>query len=414
MKKIYLLLTVLILTLSCQKEEIIEEIVNVEKSQIQKNTVSKQEILDNPELMFALNAAKNKISTTKNNIKSSTGISVLELNIDLENVVRISKESYTSYTFPVVRENRYIENLLVSLQENGTYRTMLISYSINEIEREALKNDEYINLTKKAEVTLLEGSFPTIKSWNKSAETCYNIDVATVAETCDYSEKHTYEEVQAGADCKDPTPPSPPVYYISFTPDNCDSESSGGTEQPNPTPLDPGGGGEPLITEPDKGDLTTPLLPTDEYLLERFFTSLSDDQKSWIFDGNLPWINNEIVPFLKANNFSSESKTEGKMRIDAERARDGNWNYDDTGIYLNRPSLKYKASFLPSPGSKMYLLENDLVLFATSTERFINPQEEINIASRELRPGVFHYLHSYKTARWYEYQLPREVVLRQI
>lgn len=58
--------------------------------------------------MFALNAAKNKISTTKNNIKSSTGISVSELNFDLENVARITKESYTSYTFPVVRENRYI------------------------------------------------------------------------------------------------------------------------------------------------------------------------------------------------------------------------------------------------------------------------------------------------------------------
>ena len=56
----------------------------------------------------------------------------------------------------------------------------------------------------------------------------------------------------------------------------------------------------------------------------------------------------------------------------------------------------------------MHLLEDNLVLFATSTERVFNPQEELNIASSELGPGVFHYIHDYGTGQWYEYKLPQE------
>lgn len=262
---------------------------------------------------------------------------------------------------------------------------MLISYSINELERKALKNDEYIDLSKKAEIILLEGSFPTIKNWNKSADTCYNIDVATVVETCwDPSEKHTYEDIQAGADCKDPTPPSPPVHYISFTPDNCDSESSGGGEQPGPSPLNPGGGpggvSEPVITDPDKGDLTTPLLPTDEYLLERFFTSLSDDQKSWIFDGNLSWFNSKIVPFLMENDVSLESKLFAREGLNTKIAG-GEVYFEEAYIPVDTPDDNYvyqgSKKLIPNP----LILPNDTQISITfgTTNNNINANQPVAI-----------------------------------
>ena len=225
MKKIYLLLLLFLIFTGCQKEELIEEPTETENSGVQKDIVSKQDILENLELMNAVNTAKMKISTRGKNMKSATSASTYSLHIDMENAVYLQKGSYHSYTFPVERRNGLIENLVVGLQENGSYRTILITYSLNGDDIRALKNHEIIDLSKKTEITLLDGSYFHVKSRNKSAEGCF--DVEYFPEECDAGGKHTYEQIQAGERCYDETPPMEYTYEISFSADNCDADSTG-------------------------------------------------------------------------------------------------------------------------------------------------------------------------------------------
>ncbi len=124
------------------------------------------------------------------------------------------------------------------------------------------------------------------------------------------------------------------------------------------------------------------------------------------------WINSnaqtvfEIYNFLVANLFSAEALTEAKMRCDAELANYKGWDFSITGTFPNRPSLKYKATYTPYLGEKMYLLDNGLVLYQSATKRIINKKDAGTLAATEYPTDGYNYIYSYSTKRWYEYRMP--------
>ncbi|REE06935.1 hypothetical protein DFQ09_1263 [Winogradskyella pacifica] len=82
----------------------------------------------------------------------------LDFTIDTDVANYIEYGAYHSYTFPVYRttDNGLIENLLLSLQNDGNYKAYLITYNLTEQEKEQIQNGITIDLEGKIETTVLQ------------------------------------------------------------------------------------------------------------------------------------------------------------------------------------------------------------------------------------------------------------------
>lgn len=136
---------------NCQKEE---SITNQEENQIKSNIkIIKStdfKIEDYSRLNQKIEDLKEKIvKSNKSNTNSKTVYSnVFDFYIDTEICTYFENEegTYHSYTFPIYRveENNLLENLLISFQEDGTYKAFLLSYDLSQEQLEALKNNQSI------------------------------------------------------------------------------------------------------------------------------------------------------------------------------------------------------------------------------------------------------------------------------
>ncbi|MCX7551371.1 hypothetical protein [Xanthomarina sp. F2636L] len=97
------------------------------------------------------------------------------IDTDVATYMENTNGSYHSYTFPVIRDNPTValENILFSLQADGTYKVSLVSYNLSESEKEALFNEQFVDLTNKIakedidEVNLMDDVF------NKEIQTTF-------------------------------------------------------------------------------------------------------------------------------------------------------------------------------------------------------------------------------------------------
>jgi hypothetical protein len=101
---------------------------------------------------------KIKNSNLQNRLVHST---TYDFYIDTDIATYIENEdgSYHSYTFPIFRDNPTVtlENLLFSLQPDGTYKVSIVSYDISENEKEALLNMQYVDLSNKTSFEVIDG-----------------------------------------------------------------------------------------------------------------------------------------------------------------------------------------------------------------------------------------------------------------
>ncbi|TXE17643.1 hypothetical protein ES692_08750 [Psychroserpens burtonensis] len=81
-----------------------------------------------------------------------------DFNVDTDIANYIEYGSYHSYTFPIIRniDNGLIENLLLSLQQDDTYRAFLITYDLTDNEREQVQNGIEIDLEGKITASILD------------------------------------------------------------------------------------------------------------------------------------------------------------------------------------------------------------------------------------------------------------------
>jgi len=131
--------------------------------------------------------------------------------------------------------------------------------------------------------------------------------------------------------------------------------------------------------------------------------NLNFQQFNWVFNNRSSQDLMDIKEDLIES--SLESSTIAVMKIDANRAKTG-WDFSRTGTFPNRPSLTYKATFKPNQGETMYLLNNGLVLYQSSTKRVINKALPNTIASSELVTDGYNYIFNYSSNTWYEYRMP--------
>jgi len=156
----------LLMTFGCQKDDDLksseqDNILTYPKYSV--NQIDANDVLENK----ALSAKINKIKDLLDNGKSQEGtlgktmyVSEYDFFIDTDQGIEImSQDSYNhTFTFPIMRvfATDTVENLLLSLQEDGTFKAMLVAYNIDNQEIENINNEVNVDLTNKVNVYNLD------------------------------------------------------------------------------------------------------------------------------------------------------------------------------------------------------------------------------------------------------------------
>ncbi|UFH33826.1 hypothetical protein LNP04_09040 [Chryseobacterium sp. C-71] len=128
--------------------------------QLTPKRISLNEAKHKAKLLPELEKAEKEVEKQKLNIQGklvNVGNGII---IDTDEVVYIENgPGFHTYTFSVIRENMSVnapvENLLLTPQPDGTYRTFHIVLSLSESDKAKIANRQYVDYKNKAEVTEL-------------------------------------------------------------------------------------------------------------------------------------------------------------------------------------------------------------------------------------------------------------------
>ncbi|RKE92238.1 hypothetical protein [Ichthyenterobacterium magnum] len=163
----------------------------------------------------------------------------LDFTIDTDVANYIEYGAYHSYTFLVNRaeENGLTENVLLSLQNDGTYLAYLVAYDITEEEKTQIQNNELINLDDKVTYTILQDQDWANTIFQRLGDNGVCHEWVTITPTCPYSGEHTAKDIENGANCSfDNQGYTVPQPYLVSSFIECPEDGGGGF---NPT--DPAG-----------------------------------------------------------------------------------------------------------------------------------------------------------------------------
>ena len=178
MRKFYFLLAIFaILITSCQKGEINGESAQQEGLEINKELVGsfytkEQLAIVNPDAINILTELEELSSMSrleeklKNKSKDISSFQILT-----NKIAYIEYKNYHSYTFQVVRENsvQELENIVISLKPDGSYKAKRILYNLSMQEIELLKSGEYVDLTGKIFITKVNYQKGTLSNLLKTS-----------------------------------------------------------------------------------------------------------------------------------------------------------------------------------------------------------------------------------------------------
>lgn len=200
-----LLFGIFTVTISCEKndaflkEEASTKQVHTPKyktSIVYSNTINKNE---------NLKQALNKLRGTKTANQASKLILNDSLNIAIEdssaNYIETPDGRYHSYTFLAFNydEPEGFDNLLLSLQPDGSYREFLFHYDLTKREIELFRNNEYVNLEGKVSFAELGSNSFAGDLFSKvtTDSSCLVWDV-TEGQNCTAGGNHEYGEACSG------------------------------------------------------------------------------------------------------------------------------------------------------------------------------------------------------------------------
>lgn len=138
---------VIVVSFSCKDDTIINEEVIIKKEFTIK-TIHKQELYANKKI-------SNVISKYDRTNKSFTD-SITGIEIDTDNIKYIELlDGYHSYTFSVINTTAkdVLENILLSLQSDGTYKEYLVKYNLTASEVDLIKEGIEVSIENKFTIT---------------------------------------------------------------------------------------------------------------------------------------------------------------------------------------------------------------------------------------------------------------------
>ena len=368
-KTIILLLGILLTLSNCEENESLIDVKN-EKSKIKLTVINKNDFTDNYKLIQNLN----KFESKKTSLKSKKVYnSIYNFTINTNSVTYIEKDNLHSYTFSIYRDDKSdlnIENLVLSLNENGEYDAIIVNYdfSINQ-----LKSFTQTDLELR-EVTYNLIDFDSSELLNKIIEVGDCIEYWTLVEIDQGDEG---ELVGAGNE-------EDPKYEWVLESRTCFGGGGGGdpTDNPENTIVDTGTGGTISNNNGSYGNIiTSPTNPDGSSAVVDILTnflSLTPQQSDYLsINTNIA---NETFDFLEQNR-SINGKNFAKEAIEA-LIRGDYVDFKETYIETKTPDDGYTYTgtkqLIPNP---LTLSNGDQVSlqFGTTKSDNKNANQEVSI-----------------------------------
>lgn len=168
---------------NCQKDDAV--IVNQPQDKIVSSNfkvlnLNKSDIEKNKTLTSSLQKLEDTLSVTRlaneSKVVSNSGYSFI---IDTGSATYIESNNgdYHSYTFTIYREDAtaLLENLIMSLQDNGSYRAFITSYNITLPELQTLQTGAYVDLTNKTSYEEIDAEGLTIDLFGRLTRNCITL-----------------------------------------------------------------------------------------------------------------------------------------------------------------------------------------------------------------------------------------------
>lgn len=253
---------------------------------------------------------------------------------DTDNIIRIEKQDYISYTIPLVREtaNEPIKNLVVFEKQNEPVKVKMITYTLNEEEINKIKNNEIIDISAKTSSQSLVTNSSYTNSWYDDSGCLVTATTTIIAGNKCAQGRHNYGDPCDLTGSQAATPQRVVVKYTyAFCPP--DGPSSGGG--PN---LDPGGGG-------GGGGGTTPESPTDN---PNDTPSYPENQDEVITTPIIPGLSGEIpekTPCNELNKIIPNQSIQQTLRI----LKGQSSGVAEHGNYISETANSAGATYLTFP-----------------------------------------------------------------
>ncbi len=163
-KTMFILAIMALVVVSCQKDDA-EGSTSKESSEQKSNfsvtRINESKVNENRDLLDRLSNLTEKVEQSRASNSNKSIYSSEDdfyINTNFATYLENTQTGYHSYTFPVFRTEQVdgVENVLLSLQEDGSYKAFLIVYALNAQERLDLENELNVDLTGKTTVYSLE------------------------------------------------------------------------------------------------------------------------------------------------------------------------------------------------------------------------------------------------------------------
>jgi hypothetical protein len=242
-----LILGISLFNLSCQKDDdinIINKEINGEKSPFKFSEINESQINQNKSLGRKLNSITNNIKQSKLANANKQIYSTEDdfyIDTDYATYIENTETNYHSYTFPVFRtvKTNNIENVLLSLQADGNYKAMLVTYNLTAQERIDLDNGININFNDKVNIYSLEDDAFVNDIFSKIlyVDNCVSINYNVIPCDGGYSEEHTSRPNSTlGRDCSGTS-----TQFVSFSVNPACTSGGAGSNNTYTPPSNPSG-----------------------------------------------------------------------------------------------------------------------------------------------------------------------------
>ncbi|MGR7812983.1 hypothetical protein [Lacinutrix undariae] len=145
LKLVILLFGVSMSYLSCQKDDDLSKDTTNSQLEFKRDLITKSQISNNKKVNSIIQTLPKTNTLLTNNFNTQARTVYNEeydFYINDEKAYHITYGNYDSYTFAIHRsqDNGLIENLILSKQLDGSYKSSIVSYNLNETEKQSIKN----------------------------------------------------------------------------------------------------------------------------------------------------------------------------------------------------------------------------------------------------------------------------------
>lgn len=420
------LLFIVLFVINCEKDDDFKPQntlqQNVISPTIKIKTVAINDDTDNLNLLKTLTEIKTQTKNAKHN--KAVGFENYNFQVHTNRVNYIETTNGHSYTFAITRpeDNGYLENLMLSLQDDGSYKAFLFVYTLTEEQLQQIEEQRHLTADVQInQVYLLDGDFTSLLP-TQNNKVVYESDCLKIIE----NEWHTNPEngqedlLGPGDTCNHPVGGDSEFgectirYTYSYV-NTCNTNSGGGNpnntdsdvdyNDPETPPITSGDDTEYLVGGPTETTTITTIPQPWEKILNCYLQSsfnggpsLSSEQLTWL--QNNKQAAGPIANYLD-NNCSVESQEFAIAAINALQDNDEDGQPDgevdiNNAIILDQTaknSQKLKCVY-----EKLKQISNtifkDIVYYQFGSSNKNHIQISVGNLPSQIAPGTVAYTYT--------------------